>query len=232
MALTDNYTLNTLPLPSGYVFNSPYSFDTLLDRIYELYSENGWVLNFSDGVLQSIKDEISELGYYDYGYLTVYIGNFSGSSPFNFVMGKNYASSDASKLKFQAVYSVRTYGDGSTNTKIMNITRKLERGITNIIQSDSFGYGSGFLGSTQLIATSFNTGSTILYPIAYRLTNCSAPSAPTEAAVGDTVTVTPTFTDGYGVVNPSSDVYVTCNGVTVPSIYTNGVLTFTMPDPS
>lgn len=70
------------------------------------------------------------------------------------------------------------------------------------------------------------------YPITYRLTNCTAPSAPTGAAIGDTVTVPFQFTSGYGIVNPSSDVYVTNNGVVVPSQYSNGVLTFTMPDPS
>lgn len=70
------------------------------------------------------------------------------------------------------------------------------------------------------------------YPITYRLTNCTTPSAPTEAIVGYEVNVTPQFTPGYGVVNPASDVYVTCNGVLVPSTYANGTLTFTMPDPS
>lgn len=70
------------------------------------------------------------------------------------------------------------------------------------------------------------------YPITYRLTNCTAPSAPTEAVVGDTVTVPITFPEGYGIVNPSSDAYVTCNGVLVPSTYSNGQLVFTMPNPS
>ena len=60
------------------------------------------------------------------------------------------------------------------------------------------------------------------FPITYRLTNCTASSAPTQAYVGDTVTVPLTFPEGYGVVNPSSDVYVTCNGVLVPSTYTDG----------
>lgn len=69
------------------------------------------------------------------------------------------------------------------------------------------------------------------YPITYRPTNCSFPNAPTEAAVGETVTVAVMFEEGYGIVNPS-DIYVTCNGVSVPSTYNNGTLTFTMPDPS
>ena len=70
------------------------------------------------------------------------------------------------------------------------------------------------------------------YPITYRLTNCTADGAPTEAAVGDTVTVTPTFPENYGIINPSTDIYVMCNGVIVPSTYTDGTLSFTMPDPS
>lgn len=70
------------------------------------------------------------------------------------------------------------------------------------------------------------------YPITYRLTNCSAPTAPVEAAVDDTVNVDFVFPEGYGIVNPSSDIYVTNNGVTVTSSYANGRLTFTMPDPS
>lgn len=70
------------------------------------------------------------------------------------------------------------------------------------------------------------------YPISYRLTNCSAPSAPMEAVVGDTVNVDFIFPEGYGIVNSASDVYVTNNGVIIPSSYANGRLTFTMSDPS
>lgn len=69
------------------------------------------------------------------------------------------------------------------------------------------------------------------YPITYRLTNCTAPSAPSEALVGDTVTVPLVFSEGYGISN-TENVYVTNNGVLVPSTYSNGTLTFTMPDPS
>lgn len=69
------------------------------------------------------------------------------------------------------------------------------------------------------------------YPITYRPTNCSFPNAPTEAAVGENVVVPVTFPDGYGIVN-ESNIYVTSNGVVIPSTYSNGQLTFTMPDPS
>lgn len=69
------------------------------------------------------------------------------------------------------------------------------------------------------------------YPITYQLTNCTAPSAPNEAAVGDTVTVPFVFEDGYGIVN-DANVFVTNNGVVIPSTYANGHLTFTMPNPT
>lgn len=68
------------------------------------------------------------------------------------------------------------------------------------------------------------------YSITYRDTNATH-SGPAEAAVGDNVTVNYTFPDGYGIVN-SSDIYVTNNGVLIPSTYADGTLTFTMPDPS
>lgn len=70
------------------------------------------------------------------------------------------------------------------------------------------------------------------FPITYRLTNTTTIDAPVEARVGDNVIVQLEFPAGYGIVNPSSDVRVTSNGVIVPSTYSNGQLVFTMPDPS
>ena len=66
-------------------------------------------------------------------------------------------------------------------------------------------------------------------PITYRLTNCTAPGAPSEAAHGSSVSVVLTPNSGYSFINPSSDIYVTNNGVAVVSSYANGVLHFTMP---
>lgn len=88
---------------------------------------------------------------------------------------------------------------------------------------------SSFADCVQIAKEYFHIGGG--FPISYRPTNCYFPNAPTEAAVGDTVIVSVVFDEGYGIVNPS-DIYVTCNGVTVPSTYNNGTLTFTMPDPS
>lgn len=65
--------------------------------------------------------------------------------------------------------------------------------------------------------------------ITYRLTNCTAPGAPQSASVGSEVTVPLVFTEGFAVNNPSTDAYVMNNGVLVPSTYSNGTLTFTMP---
>lgn len=64
--------------------------------------------------------------------------------------------------------------------------------------------------------------------ITYRLTNCSAPSAPESANSGDTVSVNFVPVEGYGFIT-SSDVYVTNNGVVIPSTLSGNTLTFTMP---
>lgn len=65
--------------------------------------------------------------------------------------------------------------------------------------------------------------------ITYRLTNCSIATAPSEAVTGETVNASFTFPEGYGIINTSSDIYVTNDGVVIPSTYVDGVLTFTMP---
>lgn len=97
-------------------------------------------------------------------------------------------------------------------------------------------YGSNYIPSNwaqnvDLYSTQeeAETALGINIPITYRLTNCTAPSAPQYATTGDTVTIDFTFPSGYSIVNPNSDVYVTNNGVIVPSTYSNGVLTFVMP---
>lgn len=100
------------------------------------------------------------------------------------------------------------------------------------ITGSTSGVQTTLFADLQTALTALTVEEVINYPITYRLTNCTAPSAPTEASVGDTVNVPLQFTTGYGIVNPSSDVYVTNNGVVVPSQYSDGVLTFTMPDPS
>ena len=65
------------------------------------------------------------------------------------------------------------------------------------------------------------------YPITYRATNATY-DGPSEAVVGSEVSVRCSFPEGYGIVN-SSDIYVTNNGVLIPSTYVNGTLTFIMP---
>ncbi len=65
--------------------------------------------------------------------------------------------------------------------------------------------------------------------ITYRLVNCTAPSAPQSAISGSTVNVNLQFPEGFGIINPENDVYVTNNGTRIPSTYNNGLLTFTMP---
>lgn len=87
-------------------------------------------------------------------------------------------------------------------------------------------YIEGFETNGDMVNAFLNTTK---YPITYRLTNASIDSAPTEAAAGEIVNASFTFPEGYGIVNTSSDIYVTNNGVLIPSTYVNGVLTFTMP---
>lgn len=65
--------------------------------------------------------------------------------------------------------------------------------------------------------------------IVYRLTNCTAPSAPQSAVSGSIVNVNLQFPEGFGIINPENDVYVTNNGTRIASTYNNGLLTFTMP---
>lgn len=130
----------------------------------------------------------------------------------------------------------------------LTYTNESSLDISQIPNRYAGGFGGGLIttGSTPNFTSPYSYYSTnsaaitallaavpsIRYIITYRLTNCTAPSAPTEAIIGETVTVPFQFTSGYGIVNPLSDVYVTNNGVVVPSQYSNGVLTFTMPDPS
>ena len=68
-------------------------------------------------------------------------------------------------------------------------------------------------------------------PTTYRLTNCTAPDAPSEAAPGDTVIVPLVFSEGFGIVNPT-DAYVTNDGDSVASTWNanDNTLTFTMPE--
>lgn len=88
-------------------------------------------------------------------------------------------------------------------------------------------------GTFNDVMAAFNDGQwDIKHPITYRLTNCTAPSAPAEAAVGDTVNVPLVMQQGYDIVTPSTDIVVTNNGVAVPHTYSNGTISFTMPDPS
>ena len=226
MALTDSYTLIDLPLPESYVFTSPYSFNVLLDRIYELYSDNGWTLNFSAGVLDSIRSEISEFGQYDYGYITLFVGSYGGVSPFNFEMAKGYVTSNSGGVDFNTVHGIRTYGNGSSATRLMNITQHRQTQIYTRVNSGNFGYGSGFQDVQHLIASSFNTGTVIQNPITYIPIN-STLSGPESATSGETVNVSVSFPDGY--IYQETGVSIYNKDGAIPFIYTDGTLSFTMP---
>lgn len=73
----------------------------------------------------------------------------------------------------------------------------------------------------------------VYYPITYQYTN-STVSGPSEAAVGDTVTVSAVPNNNYGITDPASQIFVTNNDVAVAYDWnpTTNTITFTMPDPS
>lgn len=182
-------------------------------------------------------DDTSQLEYYfEYGFIHI------NSVPFNFRMiGNNYFLSSGTRNiyyipegpdDFTDSYSIllgnRIYNGTfySFFTTVRNVWTPLPfTGIFNIEESSS-------VAELHSILDSLNIKYTMnVHPITYRDTNCTH-SGPDEATIGDTVNVDYTFPDGYGIVNPQSDIYVTNNGVVIPSSYANGRLTFTMPDPS
>lgn len=70
--------------------------------------------------------------------------------------------------------------------------------------------------------------------ITYRLTNCTAPQAPTSAVTGTTVVVELEFPEGFTVINPENDVIVRNNGIIINSNYSagqsnTGTVSFIMP---
>lgn len=211
-------------------------------------STNGWVP-------ESSLDEDQE---YAYDYLKV--NGFSAHSMYTWTDGSYYVPSydmmktgtvsyrayylDDDVVKFLAVHVTQHWRYSASKTEVgpdkytlYNEMQWNDNDIGTLIMSGSnihippqymlvdyyYSYQEAYNAISQYIVEA--------YPITYRLTNATT-TGPNNANVGDTVTVPLTFTEGYGVVNPSTDAYVTCNGVTVPSTYSNGQLTFTMPDPS
>ena len=87
--------------------------------------------------------------------------------------------------------------------------------------------------ATALDYTPFDYEDITRYPITYSYSN-STVSGPTEAAVGDTVTVSAVPDVDYGITDQSSQIAVTCNDEPVAFSWdaTNQRITFTMPDPS
>lgn len=77
------------------------------------------------------------------------------------------------------------------------------------------------------------SGSVISYPITYHYEN-STVSGPSEAAIGDTVTVSAVPNNNYGITDPASQILVTNNDVAVSYNWnpTTNTITFTMPDPT
>lgn len=71
------------------------------------------------------------------------------------------------------------------------------------------------------------------YPITYHYTN-STVSGPSEAVVGDTVTVSAVPNNNYGITDPASQILVTNNDVAVSYQWNSSTntITFVMPEPT
>lgn len=84
-----------------------------------------------------------------------------------------------------------------------------------------------------LDADSMFPASPTSYPITYYYTN-STINGPSEAAIGDTVTVTAVPDVDYGITDASTQILVTNNDIAIPYTWdaTNNRITFTMPDPT
>ncbi len=145
------------------------------------------------------------------------------------------------QFTYDSIQYYSTDSTGMTNTGSYNTYYNLQSilvngeyvGGTHLANPDASVntiYYNGIYADVPLISSIYDVIAPS-YPITYRPTNCSFPNAPTEATVGNTVVVPVTFPAGYGLVN-ESNIYVTNNGVVIPSTYSNGQLTFTMPDPS
>lgn len=107
------------------------------------------------------------------------------------------------------------------------------------------GFGSGVYSRiTNISATVFESKSALFsamddgnwdiqYPITYHYTN-STVSGPSEAAVGDTVTVSAVPDNNYGITDPASQILVTNNDVAVEYQWnpSTNTITFVMPDPT
>lgn len=157
----------------------------------------------------------------------------------NVLVGRIFSSSNPSyRVYYGSVTNEIIY---SASGSILNSSSILDSGWFNdIYYGYNYQYASSDVWNEAIpIYDSFDSFKVdvlkytpITYHIAYRLTNCTAPSAPTEAAVGDTVNVPLVMQQGYDIVTPSTDIVVTNNGVVVPHTYSNGNISFTMPDPS
>lgn len=192
----------------------------IISNGFALYKSNSYgsfigASGFSKTVLYSSDDRINSASYIvkDSG-IKVYLCRGNSSSP-----------TIAEQGPFPIVYH-----DDIADADIVKVGGYFSNLINDVSDIGLIVFASDELARAAILDGIWDYAPTT-YPITYRLTNATT-TGPNEAAVGDTVTVPLTFPEGYDVVNPSSDAYVTCNGVLVPSTYSNGQLVFTMPDPS
>lgn len=216
---------------------------------YSLYSQDGiWGVTFtSPGYYvnyraNAISSSISPVYYARLSNSTEYETIFNISPYRIFNLGLFISNNPFSLYSYQYnTFSSPNYRMGSVDSTVVNYNgySYCVTGAANSSGDDYYTiseYRTGLYDTVaysnfSLLLSDIGISPYGLLPINYRLTNCTAPDGPQSASVGSTVNIPFVFTEGYGFINPSVDVYVTCNGVSVPSTYSNGVLTFTMPSP-
>lgn len=183
------------------------------------FDRDNWISTiYSTNLVKSAYYKGSSDSYYYIAVMT-----YSETSPLLHVV---YANDYYSSVYHLKNYTLQPYFNGSPNlvhTHVGQMIQSQLNGDIPVYTSEAEALSAMDDGIWNYIPN--------IHPITYRPTNCSFPGAPTEAAVGETVVVPVTFPDGYGLAN-ESNIYVTNNGVAIPSAYSNGQLTFTMPDPS
>ena len=66
--------------------------------------------------------------------------------------------------------------------------------------------------------------------VTYRLTNCTGSPTPAQAEIGTTLSIALTPSNGFAFLEPTADIYVTNNGTRIQSTFSNGTLSFVVPE--
>lgn len=202
----DAWTLLPLPISSDTSFINPYTFSDILSKIEELYSLNGWSIEFSESALSSINSNLGTFGNYDYLFISSHIGtNFGGRSPFTIIGFEGIVSSTSASIQPNRSIYIITSGTASTSNNKLTVSSVYSVSTMDRVSKYYFGYGSiiNMEGSTidgvnphKLYISSYNDMYSTEIPITYVPVN-SILNGPAQANIGDAVEVDVSFPDGY-----------------------------------